>query len=99
MATLKGYVALLREEKRKVTIYIISGTAMKEQRIKAAKFIFTQGDGAMNGNLGEIFDEGDVYVQCIDHNLKCYGGFFSPLSLRTFLWYKEKYSSCRCRSL
>lgn len=79
METLKEYAASLREEEHKVRIFLISRTEIKEQRVKAAKFILTQGDGAVKGNLGEFFNEGGVHctaLYCIDYNGKYYSGSF-----------------------
>ena len=84
MAALEGYSGLLRELGPRVDIFILSGTEMKAQRIKAARFIYKQQEklsySKKQRSIHTGFNVEDVDVSDIADEGKHYGRFlFVPV--------------------
>ena len=89
MAALEGYSGLLRELGHRVDVFILSGTEMKAQRIKAARFIYKQQEklsySEKQGSIHAGFNVQDVDVSDIPDYGKYYGGFlFVPMVAEAF---------------
>lgn len=75
MAGMRGYMSLLRDEGHTVELYTMTGTEMKQIRVKAAEFIFKQMKKGGTVRSNERFDSSIVSTDDISDEGVYYGGF------------------------